>query len=284
MVQFPGQKEIKALEKELYKPIEKIRMSELLPSASFPPGQEWAIVDGNKGILNYCSDVYFPKLNSEIYPVVEDGLRKNGLKFKKKICIMDGAKFYVAYIIMERTKSLSVNDVFPKLEIWNSYDGTVKFRKEFGFYKLLCSNGLSRPTEKISSVSFKHTSGNEGRVEDIIRITKDFLVDSKNDIAIFERMNRKSADMRNLRTVAKKAVLGKHIVKAAEDRFKLETQGKVQYLNEHNEMIASKETPATMFAVYNALNWAVYNCNPKELPEKKLEKDRKILELVEQYA
>jgi hypothetical protein len=281
VLQFDGPKEIKALEKELYKPIEKIRLEELLPKMNFPAGQEWAIIDKNGNILNFCSEVYFPKLNSEIYPIVEDGLKQNGLKFKKKINIIGGVKFYVSYIIMERAKSITVNDVFPKLSIFNSYDGTVKLRKEFGFYKLLCSNGLSRPTEKTSTVSFKHTSGNDLKIEEVIKITKDFLLDSKNDMAVFDRMNRKSADMRSLRSVAKKATLAKHVVKVAEDRFKLETQGKVNYLNEHNESVTSNGTPSTMFAVYNALNWAIYSCNQKELPEKKLEKDHKILELIE---
>lgn len=284
MVQFDSPKQIKALEVELYKPIEKIRLEELLPKRNFPNGQEWAIVDKAGSILNFCSEVYFPKLNSEIYPIVEDDLKKNGLKFKKKITIIGGVKFYVDYIIMERAKSLTVNDVFPKLSIFNSYDGTVKFRKELGFHKLLCSNGLSRPTERVSSVSFKHTSGNEGRVDDIIKITKEFVIDSKNDMAVFDRMNRKGADMRSLRATAKKASLAKHVVKAAEDRFKLETQSKIPYLNEHNEAVTGGETPSTMFAVYNALNWAIYKCNDKELPEKKLEKDRKVLELIEHNA
>lgn len=282
-MQFDSPKKIKALEAELYRPIEKIRMEDILPKRNFPPGQEWAIIDSNGNILNFCSDVYFPKLNAEIYPIVEMGLRENGLKFKKKITIISGAKFYVSYIIMERAKSITVNDVFPRIDIWNSYDGTVKLRKELGFYRLLCSNGLSRPTEKTSVISFKHTSGekHQEKIEDIVKVAKNFLVDSRNDMAIFERMNRKKADIRTLRKTADKAAIGKNVIKEAEKRFKIETENKIPYINEHNEAVVSEVVPSTMFTVYNALNWAVFNCNPKELPEKKLEKDRKILELIE---
>lgn len=284
MIQFDSARALKLKEKELYKHIEKVQVSELLPGRTLPPGNECAIVDGAGNILNFCSEVYFPKLNVEIFPQMEAGLKAAGLQYKKKINIVGNAKFYVDYIIMERMKTISVNDVFPKLSIWNSYDGVVKFRKEFGFYKLLCSNGLSRPTEKQSSVSFKHTKNNEQRIDDIITITKDFIKDSKNDIQVFERMNRRDASEKAITKIATKLSIGKHIAEAAVNRFKVETEGKLQYLNEHNEAVTSNGIPKTMFTVYNALNWAVYNCNPKELPEKKLEKDRQILELVDAMA
>jgi len=280
VIQFDSSKELKRKEKELYKHIEKVQVSELLPGRTLPPGNECAIVDAAGNILNFCSDIYFPKLNVEIFPHVEAGLKAAGLTYKKKINIIGNAKFYVDYIIMERMKTLSVNDVFPKLSIWNSYDGCCKFRKEFGFYKLLCSNGLSRPTEKVSSVSFKHTKNNEHKIDDIIKITKEFIKDSRNDIQVFERMNRRDASEKVITKIASKLSIGKHIAEAAVNRFKLETEEKIQYLNEHNEAVTSNGIPKTMFAVYNALNWATANCNPRELPEKKLEKDRQILETI----
>jgi len=284
VLQFESAKDLKAKEKELYKPISKVQMSELLPNNSFPAGNECAIVDASGNILNFCSEVYFPKLNSEIFPQVEAGLTAAGLQFRKKINIVGDAKFYVDYIIMERMKTLSVNDVFPKLSIWNSYDGVVKFRKEFGFYKLLCSNGLCRPTEKLSSVSFKHTKNNEHKIDDIIAVTKDFIKDSKNDFQKFDILNRTDATEKTILKVSHKLGIGKHITEAAVSRFKLETEGQIQYLNEHNEAVTSNGIPKTMFTVYNALNWAIYNCNPKELPEKKLDKDRKLFEIVEALA
>jgi len=283
MIHFDTPKQIKALEKELYKPISKVRLSDILPNRDFPAGQEYAIADLQGNIINFCSAVYFPKLNSEIFPLVEPGLTDAGFDFKKKIKIVDGAKFYVDYVIMERMKTLSVNDVFPKLCISNSYDGSTKFRKEFGFYKLLCSNGLSRPTENISSVSFKHTKNNECKIDDIVKITKSFIIDSRNDMQVFEKMNRVKSDVKSLISIAGKLSVAKHVIQAASERFLFETKENIQYLNEHNEEVTSKGTPETMFAVYNALNWAIYNTNPKELPEKKLEKDRKILEAIESF-
>ena len=278
MLQFDSPKEIKIKEKELYKPIEKVLLADILPHRSFPAGNEYAIVDEGGNILNFCSEVYSPKSNLEIFPQIESGLKEAGLEFKKRINIIGRTKFYVDYVIMERMKTLSVNDVFPKLSIWNSYDGVVKFRKEFGFYKLLCSNGLARPTERKSSVSFKHTKNNGDNINKIISITKDFVKDSKNDMKEFEKMNQLNADVKTIQKVSDKLVISKHVTKAAVDRFTLETTGKIQYLNEYNETVTSSGLPKTMFTVYNALNWAIYNCNPKELPERKIEKDRQVLE------
>lgn len=285
MIQFETNKQLKAKEKLLYAPIKKVLLADILPKHSFPPGNEYAIIAARKHILNFCSEVYSPTPNIEIFPQVEAGLKFAGLEFKKRITIIGNSKFYVDYIIMERMKTLSVNDIFPKISIWNSYDGVVKFRKEFGFYKLLCSNGLSRPTEKISTVSFKHTKHNVVNISDeIATITKNFLKDSKNDMRVFDKMNRQDADTKVIKTLSKKLALGPHVVEAAENRFKLETTGKIPYLNEHNETVTSTPLPKSMFTVYNALNWAISNCNPKELPEKKLEKDRQLLELVEAFA
>lgn len=284
MIQFDTPKDLKAKEKELYKPIKKVLLADILPGRSFPAGHEYAIIDNAGNILDFCSEIYFPKLNSEIFPQIEKGLRDAGMEFKKKIQIIGTSKFYVDYVIMVRMKTLYVNDVFPKLSIWNSYDGTSKFRKEFGFYKLLCSNGLCRPTEKKSSVSFKHTKNNEENINRIISITKDFIQDSKNDIEIFSKMNNRNAGPKTIEVIAEKLSISKHVTQAATDRYKLETESKIQYLNEHNEMVISNGVHKTMFAVYNAINWAIYNCNPKELPEKKLEKDRQVLEMAESFV
>lgn len=284
MIQFETPKELKLKEKELYKPIKKVLLTDILPGRSFPPGNEYAIVDARKNILNFCSEIYFPKLNSEIFPQIESGLTSAGMEFKKKINIIGNTKFYVDYIIMERMKSLSVNDVFPKLSISNSYDGCSKFKKEFGFYKLLCSNGLSRPTEKKSSVSFKHTKHNEENINRIISITKDFIQDSKNDMRVFDQMNRQPANNKTIEKIATRVGLSVNVTQAAQGRFELETGSKIQYLNEHNEIVVSNGISKTMFAAYNALNWAVNNLNPKELPERKLDKDRQILEFVESLS
>jgi len=284
VIQFDTNKDLKLKEKELYKPIKKILLADILPKRNFPHGNEYAIVDASGNILDFCSDIYFPKLNSEIFPQIEKGLIDAGLEFKKKINIVGTAKFYVDYVIMERMKSLSVNDVFPKLSISNSYDGTMKFKKEFGFYKLLCSNGLCRPTEKKSSVSFKHTKNNEENINRIITITQDFIQDSKNDMQVFDRMNSRNAGPKTIQDISDKLHISKHVTQAAVDRYTLETEGKIQYLNENNEPIVSNGVSKTMFAVYNAINWAIWNSNFKELPEKKLEKDRQVLEIAEKMS
>lgn len=280
MIQFDSNKVLREKEKDLYKPIEKIKLSELLPNHTFPPGNEYAIADNRGNILNFCSEVYSPRPNVEIFPQIEKELTSAGLEFKKKIHIIGNSKFYVDYIIMERMKTLSINDVFPRMQIMNSYDGCCKFRREFGFYKLLCSNGLSRPTEKVSSVSFKHTKNNDDEIKKTIEVTKGFIIDAKNDMQVFDKMNRKNVDVKVIKTLSKKLSLGLHIMKVAEDRLELETSGKIQFLNEHNEVVTSNGIPKTMFAVYNALNWALFQCNSKELPEKKLEKDRMLLETI----
>ncbi len=214
---------------------------------------------------------------------VEQEMENRGIAYEKKIRIINGSKFYVDYMMKDRFKTPSINDVFPKLSVWNSYDGVLKFRREFGFHKLICSNGLTRPMKNIQSIVSKHSMGITDEesisllVNDTVVDTISFLKDIEKDMDIFEIMNNKEANGRILTSLAKKAGLSKKIVEVAKERFQLETKGGSKYINEYGELVEHSGSPATLFTVYNALNYGIYNTNEKELPEKKIERDKKLL-------
>lgn len=275
--------------KKLFAPVSKVELSSILPGKSFPRSNDHAILDEDGNILSFCSSTYNLRENQTLYKPLEKLLKENKLPFDRKIKIIDGTKFYVDYIIRERLQSLTVNDILPKFSIWNSYDGTVKTVLKFGFYRVVCANGLMRPMGNSVNIAKKHRKA--AHAEDgidlsiassnqIVDSVKGFLTEVKQDMLVYEQMNAVKADLSNILSLSEKLKLSKNILETAVDRFKLETstEGNLTYVNENGEVVKHDGSPATLYTVYNALNFAIYNNNAKELPEAKLKRDQMILQ------
>ena len=272
----------------LYSPVTKVELSSIFPGKSFPRANDHAILDQHGNFLSFCSSSYNLRDNSTLYKPVEELLRENKIPFDRKIQIVEGTKFYVDYIIRDRVKSLTVNDILPKFSIWNSYDGTVKTTMKFGFYRVVCSNGLTRPHGNTFNISKKHRKA--VKAEDgldlslvanntILDSVKVFLTEVKEDMEVYERMNHVEADIKKIFSVAEKLNFSKNILDRAVERFSLETSTNrsLTYVNENGELVTHEGSPATLYTVYNALNYAIYNSNPKELPDAKLKRDQLVL-------
>lgn len=272
----------------LYAPVKKVQLDTVFPGKTFPKANDHAIVDQHGNFLSFCSSSYNLRDNSTLYKPVEDLMRENKIPFDRKINVVEGTKFYVDYIIRDRVKSLTVNDILPKFSIWNSYDGTLKTTMKFGFYRVVCSNGLTRPHGNTFNISKKHRKaiGAEDGLDlslvtntKILDSVKVFLSDVKEDMEVYEKMNHIEADVKKIFSVAEKLNFSKNILEKAVERFSLETSTSrsLTYVNENGELVTHDGSPATLFTVYNALNYAIYNSNPKELPEAKLKRDQLVL-------
>lgn len=278
---------MKNLNKELYKEVEKISLKEIFPDHNFPPGFDYAIIDEENNFLNFCSKKYNLVPNKLIFEPIEEEL-KMWFNFNKKIKIINGSKFYVDYILKEKFKTPSINDVFPKISVFNSYDGTIKFKKEFGYHKLICSNSLTSPTCMMDKSVSKHyanasnefdTGSTYEFVGTFIEHTKTFLNKCEVDMKVFEIMNKTKSNVKELERISKIAKFSKIMLRMAKKRYEAEVSDGIVYVNENEERIIHDGSSETLFTVYNALNYAIYNTQPKELPEKKLEKDKRLLKL-----
>jgi hypothetical protein len=274
--------------KRLFAPVSKVELSSILPGKSFPKANDHAILDQNGNILSFCSSSYNLRENSTLYKPVEQLMKDQKIPFDRKISVIDDTKFYVDYIIRDRVKSLTVNDILPKFSIWNSYDGTIKTTMKFGFYRVVCSNGLTRPIGNTVNIAKKHRKsiGAEDGVDlsiatntIIIDSVQQFLSEVKQDMEVYEQMNNKVADVKKILSVAEKLKFSKALLDVAVERFDKETStnSSLTYVNENGELVTHEGSPATLYTVYNALNYAIYNCNPKELPEAKLKRDQLVL-------
>lgn len=273
---------------QLYAPVSKVELKTILPGKSFPRASDHAILDKDGNILSFCSSSYNLRDNSTLYKPVEDLLDNSKIPFQRQIKIMDGTKFYVDYIIRERVKSLTVNDILPKFSIWNSYDGTLKTTMKFGFFRVVCSNGLTRPIGNTVNIAKKHKKA--VHAEDgvdlsiatnttIIDSVKLFLTEVKQDMEVYEKMNSIPADINKVLSIADKLKFSKNLLDTAVERFNMETSTNrsLTYVNENGEIVTHDGSPASLYTVYNALNFAIYNSNHKELPESKLKRDQLVL-------
>jgi hypothetical protein len=272
--------EQKREEKEFYKQVSKIALSDILPKMSFPPGFDYAIVSSNE-ILNFCSAKYELVENYKIYIPLEFELKKANLPYRKIAKIINGSRFYVDYIIGNRLSGPTVNDIQAKISVWNSYDGSLRFRQEMGFYRVTSGSILSRPTEsKVKTYKHSRMIQDNNVFTQIVLDIQDFIKQIPQDLEVFEKMNRRKAGLPTLIETGKRLKLSHLLIDAARERFIKETTGGESYINEFGELVKHPASPKTILTIYNALNWAIYNRNPKELPEKKLERDRKLLELL----
>jgi hypothetical protein len=131
----------------LFSPVEKVRTDELLPGFATNTDNEYAVVievGGQKKIVNFCSKQYELMTNEFVLASFENALRETGLSFKRRYYQRDWSRFYIDYLIdKEVLKMKNIDDLLPKIQIVNSYDGKVRLTTRFGLYRLVCKNGMT---------------------------------------------------------------------------------------------------------------------------------------------
>jgi hypothetical protein len=149
-------------------PVAKIETKEILPigfnTTSDNSHAIVADIDGGKRLLNVCSSRYELVHNSEIFTPIIDNIENTGIKYDIKVDQRDFRKFYLHINFMEH--GFSVGDskdlIFPRVTVTHSYDGTLKYCFIFGWFRLVCSNGLTLPVEEKQKQNFnikgKHTA------------------------------------------------------------------------------------------------------------------------------
>jgi hypothetical protein len=116
--------------------------------------------------LNYCSPIYELVPCSNIFPVVEEIFNRKGIAFSVQYSHTQHARFYGNYTIEDPRfgyRMKGTNDVIKF--VWNfqhSYNGLTKYKGIAGFFRLICTNGLTVPVQEMKQYNLvlegKHTS------------------------------------------------------------------------------------------------------------------------------
>lgn len=255
----------------LYKKISKIPLNQVHPNHSPPKGKSYAIIsDDDNSIFTYCSKTYNPELNENIFKPFEQFLIDNKISYQTKPCIINNSKFYIDYAIKQKINSTSIKDLIPLISIWNSYDGTLRPQMNLGFYRLCCENKLF-----CASHTSPQTLQNKSNLIDIV---KSFLVNMKECVNHFEILQNIKGKVSDIESISKTVRLSQKIKDTSLLRLKKEIKGNFTYTNELGQSVTALPYPQiTIFMIYNAINYSIYNMNSKELPEVKLKKDKMVM-------
>jgi len=248
------------------------------------------IVDGVEMDLNYCSSRYALIPNKDIFPQIEEILNSNGIHYSAGYSHINHVRFYANYTLEDDNfgyKLKETNDlIYPRLFVQHSYNGLTKYSIIFGYFRLICSNGLTIPLTEMSKFNLnivgKHTE----------HIQRSFIV-------LNERLKFFANNARQVTSdiVQKYELLGGRIVENPQDRItEILKANKISIVennkfNTMNDIINRLQVEANNpnlgyngkvndWLIYNAINQYIYSPRTIAAPEFKMEKDTKILNYI----
>lgn len=247
------------------------------------------IVKGEEMDLNYCSDVYKLVKNEDVFPNIEQVLFNNGIDFDVEYKHINNVRFYADYKITDERYKYTMkgtNDgIMPMIRVHHSYNGLTKYKIIFGYFRLVCSNGLVLPVEEMNEYNLfidgKHTEVIVHSFEMLNAILLRFTNEAKQ---ITEKIT------------AKYEVLGDNWVENIEDRIeevmnasklnivensKYSTMNDIvsRIMNEANLPNLGYNGRVNDFLIYNGINSYINDDGVNIVaPEKRLENDSKVLE------
>lgn len=246
------------------------------------------IINGEEVDLNYCSPRYVLIPNEMIFPKIEDVLNANSIIFSSTYKHINNVRFYADYNINDPRYSYHINDtndiIQPMLRIQHSYNGLTKYKIIFGYFRLICSNGLSIEVETMKKYNLiivgKHT-------EQILK--------SINELNIMLQNFEKNANQITSDIVEKYELLGGRVITNVEDRItevlkavniRIVSNNKFNTINDIVSRITKEATNPTLgyngnindWLIYNGINQYLYSDRTVIAPEIRMEVDNKVLE------
>jgi hypothetical protein len=253
------------------------------------------IIGGEEIDLNYCSPVYELVPCASIFPVVEEIFRSKGIKFSANYSHTQNARFYGNYIIEDPRfgyKMEGTNDVIKF--IWNfqhSYNGLTKYKGIAGFYRLVCTNGLTVPVQEMKDYNLvlegKHTSAILHSLQEFESI----LMNVTNNLGTVKESITAKYELLGGRWVANPKDRLKEVMEASS--IIVVENSKFNTINDIMNRI-TKESQNTELGyngkvndwlIWQGINQYIFDDNLNiAAPEKRRETDSKVLEFMLEYA
>ena len=253
------------------------------------------IIGGEEIDLNYCSPVYELVPNESIFPKVEEIFRQHGIAFSVQYSHTQNARFYGNYIIEDPRfgyKMLGTNDVIKF--IWNfehSYNGLTKYKGLAGFFRTVCTNGLTVPVEEMKeynlAIQGKHTAAIIHSLEEFSQI----LVRVTDNLGEVKTAITGKYELLGGRWVSKPEDRIKEVLQASKinivENSKRNTLTDIQarIMSEANKTGLGYNGKVNDWLIYNGINQYLHDDNLNiASPEKRRETDSKVLEYMLEYA
>lgn len=105
-----------------------------------------AIIDKNTGVvMNLCSDQYKVVHYEDVIRMVEETTSNLTQYGKIQLCpqiLSNGGKMKLSMKFPEASDLIRVDNIFPKIDVFTSYDLSYRLMGRFGAFVLRCTNGM----------------------------------------------------------------------------------------------------------------------------------------------
>lgn len=263
--------------KKIFFPVEKREASDELGHSSWlsheivvmPPGMD------KPYRVNVCSADYGLVSNESLIMPIWDALSQEYPDLEVKVVMSDYAQFYIDIVIKKGAlRGANKKDtIFPRLRVYNSYNGAVKFSFLLALYRVICGNGATAvipDTERRGT--FMHTAqlkDDGSAAESVMNKLVPFIAKAKEIVRgydpLIEHTLTQGAAIERIAEVQQQTDFPKKLVEHAAARLTLEATELKQPIND--------------YLVYNAINYALFNSGETALAEhKKDKKDAEVLQ------
>lgn len=247
------------------------------------------IIDEEEMDLNYCSPVYQLVENKEIFPNIENVLNINKIEFEVSYKHINYVRFYADYVITDSRyayKMNNTNDVIqPMIRVQHSYNGLTKYRIIFGYFRLVCTNGLTVPIEEMEEFNLcivgKHTDSIKHsfvELNEMLRyFASDALLITGTIVGKFELLGSKWTDKPMERI--EEILTANKIIMIDTSKFNTLNDIMERIMYEANMPNLGYNGRVNDWLIYNGIN--SYICDDSRnivAPELRIEKDQKVLE------
>jgi len=230
--------------------------------------------------LNSCSKRYELVLNENIFPPVRQMLIEKNINFKETYLHLNNARFYAEYVINDKPyKIIGGNDeIFPMLKVQHSYNGLTKYMITFGYYRLVCTNGLTIPVKEKDEFNLaiigKHTISIKESISKLFNVVDLFVEQGNKYVINFDYLAERAVN--NLDDRLKEVMGFAKITIVENNNFNT-----IDYIGG----IVRKEANSLYngqindFLVYNGINQYINNNELNiKAPEVRAESDKKVLQ------
>lgn len=259
------------------------------------------IGSGNEKVLNVCSDRYELVPNKDIFVPIRQMLGDNNINFSERYTMTeDKARFYASYTLEDNGIKIGDSDDYikPEMRITHSYNGLEKYSISFGYFRLICSNGMVIPVKGKEQFNFnavgKHTANIKHNISKLTEKIEYFVNNSELASKGFNELyDNWVADPRDrvkevlsvigLADFEKDTTRAKNLAAERLDSVmniitaesKDERLGET-YVNENGELENLND-----WMIYNGINNFVHNVDEnKKTPTQKFEYDTKMMEFM----
>ena len=158
------------VDKLFFADVKKMPAEQVMPGFHFNSYNNTVVqvaTENGPVICNNCSDGYLLIPNREIFPVLEQEMKKFGLtKIKRRV--VDHSVFFADYDFLDDNKKIQIakgDVIFPRISIENSYNSKYLFKINACFMRQVCTNGMCLPVEDSSfNTILSHSKGNISKI------------------------------------------------------------------------------------------------------------------------